>query len=131
MEPVSLILASLVAGATAAAKDVGSAALSDAYSFLKSTISDRIHKGGHSTNTLDEFSKDPETWKKPLEKAITASNLHHDPELLEAAQRVLELSDPVKYAQGKYNITTSGPVQGQQVGDGNKQENHFGSTNKD
>ena len=44
MEPISLILAALVAGATAATKDTAGAAVKDAYEGLKALIKKNTHK---------------------------------------------------------------------------------------
>jgi hypothetical protein len=128
MEPISLILTALIAGATAAAKDTASQAIKDAYDSLKAVIQRRFAGKPQAETTLQQHEVDQDTWKKPLERSLTESGAAQDPEILEKAQRVLQLVHPEQYAQGKFNVQTTGTVQGQQIGDYGTQHNVFGDT---
>jgi hypothetical protein len=128
MDPITLVLTALSAGAAAAAKDTVSQAIKDAYSGLKSMITNHFKGSKQAETTLDEFEKDPDTWRKPLEKTIAETRIGDDPDVIVSAQKVLQLVHPEQHAQGKFNVQTTGPVQGQQIGDYGTQQNVFGTT---
>jgi hypothetical protein len=87
MEPISLIVAALVAGAVASVKDVAAEAVKDAYQGLKTLIKDRYKKV--NVETLENNPED-EARQKIIQEDLTAANVTSDPELLEKAQTVLD-----------------------------------------
>jgi hypothetical protein len=90
MEPVTTtIIAALVAGATAAAKDVATNAVKDAYSALKRLISDRYAKASPFVEavTADPSSK-PE--QQVLAKQLEQANAAKDDDLKTSAQQLLD-----------------------------------------
>jgi len=127
MDPVSMIVAALAAGAAAATKDTVSQAVKDAYAGLKALIQSRFAKKPQAELALMEFEKDPDTWEKPLQKSLLATGVDTDATVIEHAQRVLQLVQPQQYSRGKYNVQVTGNVQGQIVGDEANQKNIFGS----
>jgi hypothetical protein len=127
MDPVTMILAALGAGATAAAKDTASQVVKDAYSGLKALIQKRFAGKPQAETALREHEADQDTWKKPLEKSLVESRVAQAPEIIESAQRLLQLVHPEQHAQGKFNLQITGTVHGQQIGDGGTQQNIFGS----
>lgn len=127
MDPVSLILTAISTGAAAAAKDTASEAIKDAYSGLKSLINKHLHGNQQATLALSAFEKDPETWQKPVEKTIGDTGAGADPEVVAAAQHLMQLVRPEQHAEGKFNIQTTGTIQGQQIGDFGQQQNVFGT----
>jgi hypothetical protein len=88
MDPVTLIVSALVAGAASAAKDASNA-VKDAYSGLK-TLLQRCFQGKPAAEAaLAEAETDPGTWEKPLAKAVAEHG--SDEEVLALAQQLLQL----------------------------------------
>jgi hypothetical protein len=104
MEPVSLILTALAAGAAAAAKDTASQAIKDSYNGLKSLIQKRFADQPKAELALSEYEQDAETWEKPLQKSLAEAGADKDEELIRHAQQVLKLVNPQQASQGKYNV---------------------------
>lgn len=124
MDPISLILTALAAGAAAAAKDTASQAVKDAYAGLKQRLQQHFAGKQHAEVALDGYEQDADTWQKPLQKAVEVSGAHTDPALLEQAQQVLKLVQPQQFAQGKYNIQI-GQAYGTVIGEHNTVNQHF------
>jgi hypothetical protein len=128
VDPVTLIVSALVAGAAAAGKDVASSAIKDAYRGLKKLLVARFHRKETdqaipaSAPTVDPavvleaHQAQPDTWDAPLKEALAASGADHDQEILDAARALLEQVDPQGSAAGKYRVDLRG-AQGVQVGD--------------
>lgn len=114
MEPISLILAALVAGAVAASKDVAEKGVKDAYEGLKALIKRRFADNKEANMVLDEHEKDPETYEKPLIKKLTEASVDRDAEILKAAEAVLKQDDPEGFKEGKYTtiVKVAGDVFG-------------------
>jgi hypothetical protein len=92
MEPITTtILAALAAGAAAAAKDTAGAAIKDGYQGLKALIQRRFAGKPKADLVLAEHEKEPDTWAKPLEKALTEAEADKDEEIVRRAQGLLEL----------------------------------------
>jgi hypothetical protein len=127
MDPITLIITALVAGASAAAKDTASQAIKDGYAGLKAIIQKRFAAKQEAEVILQQHENDPDTWKKPLAKSLEESGATQDPRIIEVAQQLLQLVHPEQHAQGKFNVQVTGPVQGQQVGDYGTQSNVFGA----
>jgi hypothetical protein len=124
MDPVSLILAALVAGAADAAKDTASAAVKDAYSGLKALLK-RHFKGEQAAETaLEQFEKDPDTWEKPLARSVADSGAGGDAEIEALAKKLLELAPSGAAAAGKYNVDARGAI-GPVIGDDAVVDQHF------
>lgn len=126
MDPLTIIVAALSAGAAAAAKDTASQAVKDAYAGLKSIIQKRFADKSKPELVLKQHESDPETWEKPLRKTLEDAKTDQDPQVLESAQKLLELVHPEQHAQGQFNVQTTGTVQGQQIGNFGTQSNVFG-----
>lgn len=96
MEPITTtILTALAAGAAAAGKDTASTAIKDAYQGLKALIQRRFAGKPHADVVLTEHEKEPDTWKKPMEKVLTESEADKDEEIVLRAQELLKLlTDP-------------------------------------
>lgn len=126
MDPITLIITALVAGASAAAKDTASQAIKDAYAGLKAIIQKRFAAKPETGVILQQHENDPDTWKKPLTKSLEETGASQDPKIIETAQQLLQLVHPEQHAQGKFNVQLTGPAQGVQIGDGGTQHNVFG-----
>ncbi len=125
MEPVSIIMAALAAGAAAGATEVASQAVKDAYEGLKALVLQRLEGKPAAETALAEYEQDAETWEKPLQKSLVEAGADQEPEIVAAAQQVLQLVQPQQLAQGKYNVQI-GTAQGVVIGDHANVEQHFG-----
>lgn len=115
MEPISLILAALVAGVTAAAKDTAGKAVKDAYEGLKSLIKKKFADKGKADDSdiIDKHERKPDSKavKALLEEELIEAEIDKDEEVLKAAQEVMSKADSKGAKEGKYNINISGGVQ--------------------
>ena len=123
MDPVSLVVAALVAGLSAGVGDVAQQALKDAYSGLKGLLVRRFGADEKAVSTLDQLESEPEVYQQALAKRLEAVGVGQDPEadgeLVAAAQKVLAQADPSGTAAGKYTVTITGGIQGVGAGDRN------------
>ncbi|MEH1882067.1 hypothetical protein [Nostoc sp.] len=126
MEPISIIIAALGAGAIAATKDTAGTAVKDAYQGLKALIKKKFESEPKAQMVLEEHETDPETYEAPLKKKLAEAGVDRDAEIIKAAQELLKQEKPEESAAGKYNTVFQGEVKGIQVGDRNTQENKFG-----
>ena len=125
MDPVSVVLAALAAGATAATKDTASQAVKDAYAGLKALVKKRFEKKPQAEMALAEYEKDTATWEKPLQKSLVETGADQDKVIVRQAQQVLKLINPQQASQGKYNVQI-GEGKGIVIGDHAQVEQHFG-----
>jgi hypothetical protein len=137
MDPVSLIVAALVAGAAAGGKDVASSAVKDAYNGLKALLVKRFRKKAASQPSataidpvavLEAHETEPSRWTGSLEDALRDSAADRDEQILAAAKALLEQADPSGSAAGKYRVDLRG-AQGVQIGDHGQMTVTFGGPN--
>jgi len=107
MDPVTLIVAALVAGAAAGLKDTASSAIKDAYDGLKGLVRRRLADRPGGELVLDRHEQDPQVWDKPLAQELTAAGAGDDPALVTAAQALMQLVDAAGSAAGKYEVSAS------------------------
>jgi hypothetical protein len=131
MEPVTLILAALTAGASAGAldalKDDAKDKAKAAYAKLQGLVKKRVSGRPHAELALAEYDSAPLKWEGLLTAELTEAGAAQDADLLSAAKALMELIDQAGARSGKYAVTIS-DSRGVQVGDGNTQVNHFGVT---
>jgi hypothetical protein len=127
MDPVSLIVGALTAGALAALEGTASTAVTDAYNGLKALVSRRLSGRSAGEVALAQHESKPEQWRPALEAELVETDVAADPSTVEAAQRLMALLDAVGTAAGKYTVDLRG-AQGVQVGDRNTQANTFGAS---
>ncbi|BEP13413.1 hypothetical protein acdb102_17240 [Acidothermaceae bacterium B102] len=108
MDPVTLIVAALAAGAGTGLKDTTAQAVKDAYAGLKALVLRRVHDTPAGEVAVVEHEKDPDTWSAPLAKTLATSGAGQDGELVAAAQRLMELLDPAGAQAGTYTVTATG-----------------------
>ena len=108
MEPISLILAALLAGA---AKAAGNAA-PDAYNALKTLIKRKFAGEPKAEMVLEEYETDPETYEAPLKKKLAEAAADQDKEIIKATQELLKQLKPEESAAGKFNLKVAGDVKG-------------------
>jgi len=128
MEPVTLILAALAAGASAGALD----ALKDdvkekaraAYARLHGLVARRVSGRPHGELALAQYASAPQKWEGLLAAELTEAGAARDDDLVTAARAFLELADQPGARSGKYAVTIRDSSQFQ-VGDGNVQVNQL------
>jgi hypothetical protein len=126
MDPVTLIVTALVAGAGAGLKDTASASIKDAYQGLKALVRKRFADRPAAEVALAEHETAPDIWQAPLTAELTSAGAGTDETLIAAAQALMTLIDAAGTQSGKYTVDISGS-QGVQLGDGNTQHNVFHS----
>jgi RIP homotypic interaction motif len=125
LDPVTLIVTALAAGAASALQDGAPAAVKDAYARLKALVTRRFIHRPKGELVLTEHESAPQTWEKPLAAELFASGAEGDLDLVAAAQALMNLLDEAGSRSGKYLVAVHGS-QGVQVGDHNAQTNTFG-----
>ncbi|MGL5823400.1 MAG: hypothetical protein ACRCYU_00825 [Nocardioides sp.] len=119
MDPVSLVVAALAAGALAGVGDVAGQAIKDGYAGLKELVVSRLGGDDHATELVTEYQANPGAHQEPLRKELAALPAGVDQELISVASQVLELADPDGVRAGKYAVTVSGDSAKVVIGDGN------------
>ena len=122
---MEIIIAALVAGATAAAKDTAGQAVKDAYKGLKDLIKNKFASEPKAQMVLEEHETDPETYGAALKKKLIEAGIDKDEKILNAAQELLKQEKPEEFKAGKFNVVFQGEVKGTQVGDHNTQKNTY------
>jgi RIP homotypic interaction motif len=125
MDPVTLIVTALAAGAASALQDGASAAVKDAYVRLKALVERRFANRPKGELVLAEHEAAPQTSEAPLAAELSAADAERDVALVAAAQALMRLVDEAGSRSGKYLVTVR-DSQGVQVGDHNTQTNTFG-----
>jgi hypothetical protein len=125
VEPITLIVAALAAGAAIGLRDTASSAVQDAYAALKSLVRSRLSGRPNGQMVLEQHAADPDVWEKPLIAELTAVDAGTDLALVAAAERLISLADDAGMPAAKYRVDIRNS-QGVQVGDGNVQHNVSG-----
>ena len=117
MDPITLIIGALAAGATAAAKDTASQAVKDAYAGLKTLIQRRFaeKKTPEGEMALTKYEEKPAVWEAPLKDALAETQTDQAPEILQAAEALkhaLEQTSEGREAVSKYILN----IQDSEVG---------------
>jgi len=102
MDPISLIVAALVTGASTAAGETAGTAVKDAYSGLKELIRRRFGGDQDAEAELEQAEQNPEADHTQLQDRLAAEGADRDEELLAAARTLLEQADPDGVRAGKY-----------------------------
>jgi hypothetical protein len=123
MDPITLIVTALAAGAAVGVKDAASAVVKDAYAGLKALVKKRLGEEPGTELVLARYEQAPETWQAPLMAELAGTGADGDRDLIAAAQALLDLIDETGGA-GKYAVDVRGAM-GVQVGDHNRQDNVF------
>jgi hypothetical protein len=123
MDPVTLIVAALAAGAAVGVQDTASAMVKDAYASLKALVKKRLGGGPRAELALARHEQDPGAERAQLTAELARARAGDDPDLVAAAKAVLELAGEAG-RPGKYTVDARG-AQSVQVGDHNQQDNVF------
>lgn len=125
MDPVTLIVTALAAGAASALQDGTAAAVRVAYARLKALVKKRFTGRPKAELVMAEHEAAPQRWEAPLAAELSAVGAQADADLVAAAQVLMSLVDEAGARSGKYAVTVR-DSQGVQVGDHNTQTNIFG-----
>jgi hypothetical protein len=124
VDPVTLVVTALAAGAGVGLQGTASATVMDAYAGLKAAARKRLSGRPDGGLVLARHEAEPETWAGPLAAELAAAGTAGDSELAVAAQTLLSLVDAAGSRAGKYTVDVRGS-QGVQVGDRTVQHNTF------
>jgi hypothetical protein len=128
MDPITLIVAALAAGAVSGAldglKDDVKGPAKAAYEKFRGLVKKRVSRIPSAELALTEYESDPKTWEAPLAAKLKEVSADDDAELLAAAKALMEVIDEVGTGSGKYKVRIE-DSKGVQVGDGNIQVNTF------
>jgi hypothetical protein len=124
VDPVTLIIGALAAGALKGAGESATTAVKDAYTALRTAVPSRFTERQVSTSVLAEHEEDSDTYEKPLAKKIEQTGAAEDPRILELAQALMRLTDQDGARTGKYTVDVR-QAQGVQIGDHSTQHNAF------
>jgi hypothetical protein len=127
VDPVTLIVTALTAGAAAGLKDSAAGAVKSAYEGLKSLVAKRFTGRPGADVILARHEEAPETWKEPLTAELVATDAAQDSAMVRLAQELLALMEPEAAANGKLSLAIQGDVQGVVQGDHNDVSMTFGS----
>lgn len=92
MDPVTLIVAALVAGAASGAGDVVTSAIKDSYVAFKSLIKKKLSGNTAAEVALEKHERSPEAWELALKEELSAAGLDKDEEILAAAGELLDVA---------------------------------------
>ncbi|MBV9380212.1 MAG: hypothetical protein JOY82_16770 [Streptosporangiaceae bacterium] len=124
MDPITLIVTALAAGAALGVTDTASSAVKDAYAGLKALVRKRLDGRPEAELVLAKHEQAPETWRAPLMAELDRAGADHDSGLVAAAEAFLHLIDAAGARAGKYTVDVRG-AQAVQIGDKNMQHNSF------
>ena len=124
MEPVSLIMVALAAGALRGAGDSVADAVKDACDGLVSALKRIFARNRVAQAAIDEYAADPQRNGPVIEACLVQAGDDLDQTVIAAAIEVLRLADPDGFATGKYALDLAGS-EGAQVNysGGNTQNN--------
>jgi hypothetical protein len=117
MDPISLIVAALAAGAAAGVQGAAASAVSDAYAGVKALVKKRFAGRPDAELILARYERAPQTWQAPLAAELSEAGADRDRDLVAAAQALLDLVDRAG-SRTNYSVDARG-AKGVQVGQGN------------
>jgi hypothetical protein len=124
MDPITLILTALAAGAASGLQDSASSAMKSAYASLKALVKRHLSDRPAGELALAEYESAPDAGERPLMALLEAAGADRNAELVKAAQALMSLADEAGSRAGKYAVDVQGS-QGVQIGEGNIQHNTF------
>ncbi|MFF3846185.1 hypothetical protein [Streptomyces sp. NPDC002328] len=132
MDPVSLILGALAAGAAGGAvegvRESASTAARGAYDRLRAALAGRFGGDRRAERALARYEADPRdpAVRDALDAELTRTGAAEDPEVLDAAAALVRLSAGSRVVQ-KYGLQVDGDVHGLAQGDQQHVTMHFGT----
>ena len=80
MDPITLIVTALAAGAALGVQDTASAAVKDAYASLKALVIKRFAGRAAAERVLAKHEDAPQAWQEPLAKELAEAGADRDTE---------------------------------------------------
>src|ERR1700749_2253243 len=108
MDPITLIVTALAAGAAAGMRDTASSVVKDAYTGLKALVRKGLSGSPDGELVLARHEQAPETWRAPLAAVLDEAGAGNDPGLVAAAEALLRLVDAAGARTGKYTVDVRG-----------------------
>jgi hypothetical protein len=125
MDPVTLIVTALTAGAASAVQDDAKGVVKAAFARLRTLVKERLAGRPGGELVLTQQARMPDVYRKPLEHELKESGAAADSALIIAAQELMKLIDGPGSAAGKYVVSVKDSA-GVQIGDHNTQVNNYG-----
>ena len=113
---MELILAELIAGATAAAKDTAGAAVQDAYNGLKALLKKKFEKDALAQAMVDAKREEIKQAEVLLKNKIVEAGVDKDNEITELAQDLLDKLKEQPGGQDIINQTQTSTMSGVNAG---------------
>jgi hypothetical protein len=126
MDGLNLLLTALATGAGAGVQQVAGSAIKDAYTGLKTLLQRKLAGQPAALTALTEYEADPDTYEKPLRKALATNHLDQDEEILQSARHLITLIQPQQAGQESNIVQNLAPVQGQVIENSGTITMHFG-----
>ena len=108
MDPVTLIVAALVAGASAGVADSAKDAVVGLYGRLTSALAAHFGPDETGGRTLERHASNPGGYEIPVRDLIVESGAERDPTVLDLARELLAAADPEGTQVGRYNVKVTG-----------------------
>jgi hypothetical protein len=126
VDPVSMVLTALTAGAGVASGAVVTAVGEEVYRSLRDRLASLFRNDAVASAALERYCVDPVDWFAPLREALIDSGAAEDKEVLRAARRLLALADAGEAEPGKYRVDVR-DAQSVVIGDGATVTQVFGT----
>jgi hypothetical protein len=105
MDPVTLIVMALAAGAALGLKDAASSsAVRDAYGALKALVRSCVAGRPDGDLVVARYEQAPKMWEAPLAAELTVVGAGSDADLLAAAQALIRMFGEAGSRSGKYSV---------------------------
>ena len=110
MDPITLIVTALAAGAASGITETASSAVRDAYVSLRALVRKRLAGRPDAELVLAKHETSPDTWQVPLIAVLGEVGADRDTDLVTAAQALMDLVDKVWRGRGKVHGRRAGRV---------------------
>lgn len=117
MDPISLIVAALAAGAAAELKGMAGEVVKDSFTALKTLVRRRLRGDPTAEADLRQLARDPDADTSAFKQRLVTAGADADEQLLHQAIDLLARLDPQGARAGKYDVKVTGG-KGVVVGDG-------------
>lgn len=117
MNAVNLIEAALAAGAIGIAKAIFGEADKQAYQSLKTLVQGQFAGKSDAELVLVKHEKKPSAWREPLKEVLVETGADKEEDIIEAAQKLMNLVNSQPAAMSKFNTQVYGNVEGFVQGD--------------
>lgn len=110
MDPITIIVTAVAAGAAAASKDVAAQAVKDAYAGLKALIARKFGDTADVEEAVQSVEKKPESEAREavLKEELEGAGADQDSEVVKQAQALLELLEKHNQLPAAYRATLYG-----------------------